>query len=57
MLSVRVVTLLCLLFTLGNPMAMPGKHFLIETEGSSEDDGKGNAGNHVTRIKTQDANN
>ena len=24
-------------------MAMPGKHFLIETEGSSEDDGKGKA--------------
>ena len=29
-------------------MAMPGKHFLIETEGSSEDDGEG---------KIQDANN
>ena len=42
-------------------MAMPGKHFLIETEGSSEDDGKGNADAdiiyHITRIKTEDANN
>ena len=37
-----------LFFTLGNLMAMPGKHFLIETEGSSEDDGEG---------KIQDANN
>ena len=42
-------------------MAMPGKHFLIETEGSSEDDGKGKADADImlqeSRIKMRTNNN
>ena len=42
-------------------MAMPGKHFLIETEGSSEDDGKGNADADIilqeSRLKMRTINN
>ena len=42
-------------------MAMPGNHFLIETEGSSEDDGKGNADADIilqeSRLKMRTINN
>ena len=51
MLSARVATILCLFFTLGNLMPMPGKHFLIETEGSSEDGGMYFTWNHTKKFQ------